>query len=347
MLVSIIINNNNYARFLRTAIDSALAQDYPAVEVLVVDDGSDDESRAIIEEYGDQVVSIFKENGGQATCFNLGFQRSSGEVVFFLDADDLLYPNAAARAAEILKDRGYSKCQGYLDIIDGDGARLSGSIPDWLSPTGDYRTQLLDSGPEAHCAAYTSGNAWSRHFLQRIMPIPTDNRQIGADAYLVTIDGLFGRIATLDAPIGAYRRHGTNHSMARRVFIPKFVDQVAQNYAERSCYLADWANRLGNEVDPDLWTCRSWRSNLIFYSRWLLGSTSDRPSFRQLVLDPEKPQCSWKRAFLTLALAAVWLSPKPMAGAIARRLVGFRTPSRQGTDSAQSDEASVNFSRAA
>ena len=84
MLVSVIVNNYNYGSYLSEAIDSALNQTYPNVEVIVVDDGSTDNSREIIAGYGNRIVSILKENGGQGTCFNAGFERSSGDVVVFL-----------------------------------------------------------------------------------------------------------------------------------------------------------------------------------------------------------------------------------------------------------------------
>jgi glycosyltransferase involved in cell wall biosynthesis len=66
-LVSIIINNYNYARFLPPAIESALAQDLAGVEVIVVDDGSTDDSREVIERFGSDVTAVLKDNGGQAS----------------------------------------------------------------------------------------------------------------------------------------------------------------------------------------------------------------------------------------------------------------------------------------
>ncbi len=87
LLASIIVNNYNYGRFLAEAIESALSQTYANTEVIVVDDGSTDNSRDIIASYKDQIIPVLKENGGQASAFNAGFQASSGEVIFFLDAD--------------------------------------------------------------------------------------------------------------------------------------------------------------------------------------------------------------------------------------------------------------------
>src|SRR5437764_4532232 len=93
--VSIIISSYNYARFLGAAIDSALAQTYPHCEVIVVDDGSTDESRDILASYGTRIVPVFKENGGQASSMNAGVRASKGDVLIFLDSDDLLFPAAA------------------------------------------------------------------------------------------------------------------------------------------------------------------------------------------------------------------------------------------------------------
>jgi len=90
--VSIVIDNYNYRQYLGEAINSALDQTYRAVEVIVVDDGSTDQSREVICDYGDRVISIFKDNGGQASAMNIGFARSHGDFVIFLDADDMLFP---------------------------------------------------------------------------------------------------------------------------------------------------------------------------------------------------------------------------------------------------------------
>ena len=72
LCVSIIISNYNYGRFLSAAIDSALAQTYQTVEVIVVDDGSTDNSREVIESYGDRITALFQKNGKQAAALNYG-----------------------------------------------------------------------------------------------------------------------------------------------------------------------------------------------------------------------------------------------------------------------------------
>ena len=82
-LISILINNYNYAEFLREAIDSTLCQSYPRVEIIVVDDGSTDGSRNLISSYGSEVTAVFKKNGGQASAFNAGVAASRGTFFAF------------------------------------------------------------------------------------------------------------------------------------------------------------------------------------------------------------------------------------------------------------------------
>ena len=130
--VSIIVDNYNYGRFLGIAIESALAQTWKNLEVIVVDDGSTDESPEVISRYVGRITAIRKENGGQASAFNVGFQHSSGQLVIFLDADDVLYPNCVACVVARYR-AGISKIQYRLDTIDAAGRNMSMPFP-YYSP---------------------------------------------------------------------------------------------------------------------------------------------------------------------------------------------------------------------
>lgn len=99
-LVSVVIPNHNYGRYLGQAIDSVLAQSYPAVDILVVDDGSGDDSEAVVRRYGDRVRWIRQQRQGVSAARNRGVQESRGELIAFLDADDLWYPDKLARQVE-------------------------------------------------------------------------------------------------------------------------------------------------------------------------------------------------------------------------------------------------------
>src|ERR1700726_5064835 len=88
--VTVLIDTYNHERFLERAITSVMEQDFPAaeVEILVVDDGSTDSTAAIAQRFAPRVQYIRKENGGQASAFNLGIPQARGEIIAFLDGDD-------------------------------------------------------------------------------------------------------------------------------------------------------------------------------------------------------------------------------------------------------------------
>lgn len=98
MRFSVVINNFNYGRYVGEAISSVLAQSLGDYELIVVDDGSSDDSREVVSRYRDpRIRTVFKANGGQLSCFNAAAELVSGEVVCFLDADDLYEPHYLER----------------------------------------------------------------------------------------------------------------------------------------------------------------------------------------------------------------------------------------------------------
>ncbi len=105
-LVSIIMPVYNGAEYLGIAIDSALAQTYPNIEVIVVNDGSDDggKTAAVIAAYGDRIKSFYKENGGVSSALNMGISAMKGEYFVWLSHDDMLLPNLIERQIEVLLD---------------------------------------------------------------------------------------------------------------------------------------------------------------------------------------------------------------------------------------------------
>lgn len=100
-MISVIIPNYNGARFLREAVDSALNQQGVELEVIVVDDGSTDESREIIESYDERIRATFQENQGASTARNAGLAMAEGRYVKFLDADDWLVSGALCREFQV------------------------------------------------------------------------------------------------------------------------------------------------------------------------------------------------------------------------------------------------------
>ena len=94
MKVSIIITNFNYEDYLEDCIKSCINQSYKNIEVIVVDDGSTDNSKDIIEKYSNSITKIYQKNEGMIGASNTGFKSAKGEIIMFIDADDYLYKNA-------------------------------------------------------------------------------------------------------------------------------------------------------------------------------------------------------------------------------------------------------------
>jgi glycosyltransferase involved in cell wall biosynthesis len=232
-LVTILINNYNYARFLGEAIDSALNQTYPNIEVVVVDDGSTDNSLEIISRYEERILPVLKENGGQASAFNTGFAKTKGEIIVFLDADDYLFPHTVEEVVAAWKP-GIVKVQYRLQKIDNQKNPI-GFCPAIDSPmdSGDVLPILLKKG--RYISPVTSGNSFSRSVLTQIMPVPEAEFRLCADAYLIFLAPFYGEVVSIEKTLGVYRIHGSNswyannHKSLTHIF-QKLVQQDLQDY---------------------------------------------------------------------------------------------------------------------
>jgi glycosyltransferase involved in cell wall biosynthesis len=254
-LVSIIIGNYNYGRFLGEAIDSALGQGYPRVEVVVVDDGSTDHSREVIAGYGSNLTPVFKENGGMGSTYNAGLPLSRGEVVLFLDSDDVLLPSAAREAADALSDPAVVKAHWPLYEVDEAGTRTGEVVPRQPLPEGDFREATIAGGPDCYLSPPTTGNAWSRGFLEEVLPLPEPEYRRHADAYLVTLAPLYGRVKRVSEAQAHYRVHGRNDYACRPA-----CEKNKRNleiYDRRCAALKAHLARQGVTVDAASWKARN------------------------------------------------------------------------------------------
>lgn len=216
---SIIINNFEYAHYLAESIDSALSQTYPNVEVIVVDDGSKDNSRSIIELYGNRVTALLRENGGQTNAVNASFPHASGDFILILDADDVLEKEAVATAMAAFEAHPEaSKFQFPLRVIDDNGKATGVMNPRAKLDSGNVVPLLLRSGH--YISPPTSGNFYPRWVLEKIMPVP-ETIWRHCDAYLNTLAPFHGPVVSSEAPLGRYRVHGNSMSSVGNLNIGK------------------------------------------------------------------------------------------------------------------------------
>ena len=214
-LVSIIIDNYNYAKFLPAAIESAINQSYSPIEILVVDDGSTDESREIISRYQSSIIPILKRNGGNNSATNAGVKHSCGKIICFLDADDFYYPNKVTRIVEVFeKERDDKKpmlVYHLLEIWDESSKKKTGEFKGGIhsSPYNLYdhakRYQFIpfETGP-------TSSISINRALADLLFPLPEHPRKLWADGFIVLGASLVGELHSLNSSLGGYRVHGAN-----------------------------------------------------------------------------------------------------------------------------------------
>jgi glycosyltransferase involved in cell wall biosynthesis len=216
LLVSIIINNYNYACFLKQAIDSALNQTYPLTEVIVVDDGSSDESREIIANYGNRIISVLKKNGGQASALNAGVLASRGEILCFLDSDDFFYPDKVTQVIEFLCATGVNSKPIMLHhrvaVKNHAGDDIVGMITDLThqSPMNLYSFAKRYHFPQ-YLAGPTTGISINRMLADKLFPIPEKGVRTSADDFLVFGSFLLADVYSMDKRLSEYRVHSSNN----------------------------------------------------------------------------------------------------------------------------------------
>jgi glycosyltransferase involved in cell wall biosynthesis len=243
--LSIVITNHNYERFLPRALETALGQRDADTEVIVVDDGSTDGSRALLERRGGDVRTILQDNRGQAAAFNAGLAAVSGEIVLFLDADDELEPDIAADVVRAFAAHPTAARVNFrLAVVDEDGRAAGMTNPPARMPlpSGDLRDRIL-THPDDLAWPPTSGNAFAAWALDRIFPLP-ERERTGGDSWLHTLVPLFGPVIALDRIGGSYRLHGRNAHFREQFDLARsrIILSRAQPVHER---LVDTAERLG------------------------------------------------------------------------------------------------------
>ncbi|PCI57306.1 MAG: hypothetical protein COB36_03320 [Alphaproteobacteria bacterium] len=253
MLVSIILNNYNYDAYLSQAIDSALGQTYNSVEVIVVDDGSTDNSKNIIMGYGDKIRAFFKDNGGQVSAMNMGWEKANGDIIIFLDSDDVLSPDTAKQCVKAFEGSDYVSVYYMLKRVDGDMNPLGGVIPTY----GYQETPALEDIKlwGYYICPPTSGLAFRKDFLKNIMPAPDSLDEYGydlpVDGYVSMLAGITGKTFFIPEILGYYRIHGKNVSNAGDSFSKEKLRRLFMVNYIREEYGRDFAKQRGIELKKD------------------------------------------------------------------------------------------------
>lgn len=203
-LVSVLVNNYNYARFLPEALESVLQQTYQNFEIIVVDDGSIDNSREVIESFAvrsKKIKAVFKENGGQASAYNAAVAAARGEILCFLDSDDVWFPEKLEVVVEAHRKHAF---------VQHDVEKNGES--NFAHPSAHFdRQALLKNYGCLLLFSPSSAMSLRADLAKQIFPIPERGLEICADLFVFFVGTYLQGIFTIEQRYARYRIHGGNY----------------------------------------------------------------------------------------------------------------------------------------
>jgi glycosyltransferase involved in cell wall biosynthesis len=278
--VSVILPTYNRARYIRSALDSAIGQTHAPCEIIVVDDGSTDETAEVCGGYGQPVTYLHKPNGGVSSARNVGIREAKGDFVAFLDSDDVWMPEKLARQVEFLSDRDFGFALSEIEYVDADD-RLTGrsTFRSHLGPDGDLLRALL---ARPFCIA--SILIFRRSVIDAIGLFDESLRTAEDIDYLLRAASRF-KGGLVDTPLVKYRR--TPGSLSGEVFTRNRLRALAK----LSSYAPEAAARYRRVIDKTVASIHvSYARDLLWARRAnearleLSESLRHRPSVEALVL---------------------------------------------------------------
>jgi glycosyltransferase involved in cell wall biosynthesis len=252
-LVSVLVANYNYGRFLGQALESVLNQTYQKFEIVVCDDGSTDESRDILTVYAQKygrLKVLLQDNQGQSEAILAAFHASCGEIICFLDSDDTFLPTKLVELVEAFvhaPEAGFAL--HWLTATDGS-LRMMRPVPavgklvsGWKAPQMSLSSpQMLWGMPP------TSGLALRRAVAEKILPYLRGHRAF-ADSVIQVLAPLVTPIVAIDHPLGLYRVHGEN-SFGLKKFTVTEVERLSLRDTELWCAWRSFVITIAPDLPP-------------------------------------------------------------------------------------------------
>jgi glycosyltransferase involved in cell wall biosynthesis len=215
--VSILITNYNFEKFISDSIRSAVNQVNSLHEIIVVDDGSSDNSRDVINNFNNKVIPIYKENGGQASAWNAGYQFCQVDIVCLLDSDDIFLPGKVSKVVKRMSDDNgigwYFNRHKFVDIVTGNVLAFTP-----LKATGicDARNEIIKGHNPLHGPA-TSGLCFRSSLLDQIFPIPEEVDNSITEEYLRVVALYLAKGYMDTEPLSIKREHGANKFSSKSI----------------------------------------------------------------------------------------------------------------------------------
>lgn len=320
MKVSIIISNYNYARYLTAAVDSVFQQTYQDFEVIIVDDGSTDNSCEVItkiqQKYTDKIRVIFQANQGQGGAFNAGFAASTGNIISFLDADDVWHPDKLERIVAEFQNPEIAGVMHQLVNIDADGNSIDSEQNQFITLPDDLGGLIAKTG-NAWFFPPTSALSYRRESLALVFPIDTVKWRIWADGCIIYCASFTGKVKTISQVLGGYRIHGANNH-AKVDGKPGNPEKDLTGIEMTNAYINEFLEKINHQQRVNL-------ANNLQYQRtkYYFNGVFDRgQAWHILKLIANWPLYSWKEKLVFMArfslknIKMVGLSLQPISGIV-------------------------------
>ena len=281
ILLSIIITCFNYDRYIATAIDSALSQKMSNVEIIVVDDGSCDNSWSVITSYGSAITAIKIENQGQMQSSLRGFLSASGAFIYFLDGDDYLKNESLSQILGLLTGN-ISKVQFMLTPVDQFGDKIGHPFPDLKTSTETSSLIRSINLRGYYSSPPTSGNIFHRSVFDHVFSNTKRlNYERGIDGVALLLAPFIGNVLSLDRPLAYYRVHSANQS-AFSVLTSSRMDGYRNRFIARIDHLDEILNSIKiDRIGFSQTSSYSYAREMQILSRIISHS---RPSYTEILL---------------------------------------------------------------
>ena len=296
-LVSILTSNYNYAGYLPQAAESVLAQTYSNFEWIICDDGSRDRSLDVLKVLSNRdsrIRFIAKENGGQASGLNTAFAHSSGEIIFFLDSDDIY--DRSKLEVMVHAHRSHSSGGFGLHRVQWvNNARVRQGVwpPAAKMPAGWFGESLLDTGGVLPYMPPTSALSLHRDVAEKIFPLPETPELTGiADQVITRLSPLVTTVLRRSEVLAEYRVHSNNAYIRTRTDADSILREITtchHLWAAQKDFLRTLGPRLVSRFQPVE------NSSYLIYLRYLFsrlsGSTDQRLRHERFIsqLDSGRP----------------------------------------------------------
>lgn len=308
-LVSVVTPSYNQGRFLKRTVESVLTQKYPNIEYFVIDGGSTDESAQILRSYEDRFYWVSEPDRGQTHAINKGMTRTSGEILAYLNSDDVLAPGAIERVVHFFQQ--HPEC----DMVYGNAVYIDEND----SVTGSYKTDIYSFHRLLEdCMVCQPATFWRRRIAEKVGPFDERLNYVMDYDYWLRIAKAGGNIRFLPEMLACSRLYPETKTLSARSKIFKEIFKICRKhagYANQSYYRGYWHHLIHEKNNPISRILRS-RPDLHNSIGWLHHKWShrDQYSLRQIASFLTSSAVPRFRAFSQKSkkLSKLFPLPKPL-----------------------------------